>query len=154
MLRDSRYRALSEWSSNTFVVTTGSNSISDLVKANAITAGFWILHFPCALVLSIPTLLFIATQNISSQNAFVDIFSEATVVVAFNLALSTVLLKLFARLLVKLWYYHNHHNYHELRYNVRVAETQFVLRFLSDVIYPVVLQVVLGSRACPQLLGL
>ena len=44
MLRDSRYRALSEWSSNTFVVTTGSNSISHLVKDNAITAGFWILH--------------------------------------------------------------------------------------------------------------
>ena len=139
----STFRAFNQWVVNALKVH-GVSDISQRTSRLQSTAKHrlcgclsWILHFPAALTISWPSLLFSISKNVASATGIMAVCSNSTVVVVLNLLLRMLLLDVMVKGLAKLQRVGTINWESSQNYNKRRVLSLYVLTFLSNVCFPV-----------------
>ena len=145
------HKYLNEWVSNSL----GVHGIVDicgrhekmkkrrvLVRLGCVVL-FWLLQPMCALFLSLPSLGYTLSQNISSTGGILVLCNNSTVVVALEVCLSLLVLQKLTDALVRIRMSVEIQD--DVEYNKKFTQTLFVIKVLSKVIWPVILTVILDE---------
>ena len=103
----------------------------------------WILHIPASLALTLPTIGYIMTLNTTSNDPPISWCDNSNAVVAFKIVLQLLLLQPLTSGLVKLRFYRFPPN--EIVFNTKCSETLFLLQFLAEVFWPVLITFLLDE---------
>lgn len=127
------------------------NSIGDYARRrektkrhNAFVCLSWLLHIPAACFLAFPNICYIFAQNIPVDSGLLKVLSDSLTVVVFGTILRAIFVRRFAHWLVKVKRYGLVPD--EMNANTQEAESKFLLQFLSDIAYPVFMQIIIDEN--------
>ena len=113
-------------------------------KHNLAVVSYWALHIPAGIFLGLPQCAYVIANNVESDNWLTDSLRNSVVVVLWSAFLNLLFERKMTEQMVMMRMRFEAHN--QLMYHRACAQTLFLLRFLGDVVLPIVVTVLMDEN--------